>query len=354
MDETLYTLALTRLRGMSQNNVRRLYLEHGSARAVCERGLADGSAMKEALQRAETELIFCRDKGIRVLCLGAPDYPQRLKPCDDAPLALFYRGTADLNARHIISVVGTRHASEYGKNLCAAFCRELASLLPDALIVSGLAYGIDIHAHRAALENRLPTIGVLAHGLDRLYPSLHRATAREMLVHGGLLTEHMTLTNPDKGNFVRRNRIVAGMADATVVVESAEKGGALITARLAQDYNRDVFAFPGRIGDPYSAGCNRLIATNRAALLTSASTLVEAMSWQPKRQPEAVQRQLFPELSPEEAAICRTLEGNDGKQINQIVVESNLPIPQVSALLFDLELKGLVKSLAGGRYRLLA
>ncbi len=353
MTETLHTIALSNLRGVSASVARRLYEEHGSARAVFESGVLADKNWQESMRRAEVELEFCEKKSVRVLCRHDADYPLRLRQCDDAPLMLFYRGNADLNAQRIISVVGTRHVTEYGKDLCRKFCEDLPALLPDVLIISGLAYGVDIHAHRSALRNGLPTVAVLAHGLDRIYPSLHRDTAKEMLGQGGLLTEHMTQTNPDKGNFVRRNRIVAGMADATVVVESAAKGGALITARLAQDYNRDVFAFPGRVGDQYSEGCNRLIRFNGAGLITSALDFVEAMNWEKIKPKEPVQRELFPDLTPQEEIICRLLLGNDGKPINQIVVESNIPVGMVFSLLCGLELKGVVKQLVGGRYRLL-
>lgn len=189
-----------------------------------------------------------------------------MRECDDAPLALFYRGNADLNTLHIINMVGTRHATPYGQDICTRFLADLSALCPDTLIVSGLAYGIDIHAHRAALQNHFKTIGVLAHGLDRIYPAEHRKTAVSMLEQGGLLTEFTSGTNPDRQNFVKRNRIVAGMSDATVVIESAAKGGALITAELAESYHRDCFAFPGRCNDEYSIGCNNLIRKTRQCL----------------------------------------------------------------------------------------
>lgn len=189
-----------------------------------------------------------------------------MRECDDAPLALFYRGNADLNTLHIINIVGTRHATPYGQDICTRFLADLSALYPDTLIVSGLAYGIDIHAHRAALQNHFKTIGVLAHGLDRIYPAEHRKTAVSMLEQGGLLTEFTSGTNPDRQNFVKRNRIVAGMSDATVVIESAAKGGALITAELAESYHRDCFAFPGRCNDEYSIGCNNLIRKTRQCL----------------------------------------------------------------------------------------
>lgn len=189
-----------------------------------------------------------------------------MRECDDAPLALFYRGNADLNTLHIINIVGTRHATPYGQDICTRFLADLSVLCPNTLIVSGLAYGIDIHAHRAALQNHFKTIGVLAHGLDRIYPAEHRKTAISMLEQGGLLTEFTSGTNPDRQNFVKRNRIVAGMSDATVVIESAAKGGALITAELAESYHRDCFAFPGRCNDEYSIGCNNLIRKTKQCL----------------------------------------------------------------------------------------
>ena len=260
-----------------------------------------------------------------------------------------------MNTQRVISIVGTRHATKYGEDLCTSFMQDLANLCPNTLIVSGLAYGIDIHAHRNALEQGFPTIGVLAHGLDRIYPSAHRKTAIEMMDHGGLLTEFMSGTNPDRQNFVRRNRIVAGMSDATIVVESAAKGGALITAELAESYHRDCFAFPGRATDIYSAGCNELIKSNRASLILSAEDFVHAMSWNTtNRKPkEAIQQELFLNLNEEEQKIVDILqESIEGIQINTLVVKANIPIHRLSTLLFELEMKGVVKSLAGSVYKL--
>jgi DNA processing protein len=234
--------------------------------------------------------------------------------------------------------------------------QDLVNLCPDTLIISGLAYGIDIHAHRAALQQDFPTVGVLAHGLDRIYPSAHRKTAIEMMNHGGLLTEFMSGTNPDRQNFVKRNRIVAGMSDATIIVESAAKGGALITAELAESYHRDCFAFPGRTTDIYSAGCNELIKNNRASLILSAEDFVNAMGWSSthKKAKEAVQRELFLDLSEEEKNIINLLqETPEGIQINTLVVKANIPINRMSPLLFELEMKGVVRALAGGIYQLI-
>jgi DNA processing protein len=271
---------------------------------------------------------------------------------------LFYRGNARLDALRVISIVGTRHATAYGEDLCNSFVRDLKELCPDVLIVSGLAYGIDIHAHRAALQHGFPTVGVLAHGLDRIYPAAHRKTAIAMMDQGGLLTEFMSGTNPDRQNFVKRNRIVAGMSDATIIVESAAKGGALITAELAESYHRDCFAFPGKTTDIYSAGCNKLIRNNRAALLLSAEDFVETMGWSTstgKAAPKAIQRELFPDLNEEESKVVDILQQcSEGMQVNQLVVEADIPINRMSALLFELEMKGVVRALAGGVYRLLS
>ena len=253
-----------------------------------------------------------------------------------------------------VGIVGTRNATDYGKSLCQRFMQELSALIPDVLIVSGLAYGIDIHAHRDALTHGFDTVGVLAHGLDRIYPAVHRRTATEMLTQGGLLTEFMSGTNPDRQNFVKRNRIVAGISDATLVVESGPKGGSLITAEIAESYQRDCFAFPGRVGDTYSTGCNLLIQKNRAALIQSAEDMVKAMNWDHVPiSPQVVQRQLFPELTPEEEQVITHLQKHpDGIQINTLVVESNIAINRMTSLLFNLEMKGVVRALAGGVYKM--
>lgn len=368
-DEQLYSIALTRIPGLGLIGIHKLVDALGSATAVfrnrkdlCE--LVPGISPKqikaldcpEAFRRAEEELLFTETNRIRCLTLTDEDYPSRLRECDDAPLVLYYRGNADLNALKIINIVGTRHATAYGQDICIRFLEELAAMLPEVLVVSGLAYGIDIHAHRAALANHLNTIGVLAHGLDRIYPSAHRKTAIEMLKQGGLLTEFMSGTNPDRQNFVRRNRIVAGMSDATIVVESADKGGALITAGVAGSYHRDCFAFPGRINDEFSAGCNQLIKSNQAALILSAKDFVETMGWSEDKEKTSStprQRELFPDLSEEEEKVVGLLKSRpDGLQINTLVVDTNIPVNRMSALLFELEMKGVLRVLAGGIYRL--
>lgn len=367
--ERYYTMALTRLSGFSQQQALQLYRELGGGQAVYEHRhdigdvVADctprlAEALKDwddALKRAAAEMEFVTKHSIRVLTPNDEDYPARLRECDDAPLTLYYKGNADLNRQHIVGIVGTRRCTAYGQDLTRRFVSRLRELYPDTLIASGLAYGIDICAHRESLACGMDTVGVLAHGLDQIYPNHHRDTAAQMVGHGGLLTEYMSLTEPFANNFRQRNRIVAGMSDAIVVCESAYKGGALITARVAQDYGRDVFAFPGAVGAPYSEGCNQLIRDNKAGLITSADDFVESMGWQTvTRQSEAVERQLFPDLTADEQAIVSQLQQTNDLQLNILSVKTNIPIGQLTALLFQLEMKGVVRSMAGGSYHLLS
>lgn len=358
MEEALYLMALSHLGTMTRAEVFAALDAYGSATYIYTHKAEMPDAFRralapfdEALRRAEAELRFCEEQGIAVIPFTDPRYPRRLKEISDPPFTIFYKGTGILNAPRMISVVGTRRISEYGKSVCQRFIHDLHSLLPDAVIVSGLAYGVDIHSHRACLEKSLPTVAVLAHGLDRIYPTMHRDTAARMTECGGLLTEYYAGTNPDKGNFVRRNRIVAGLSDATVVVESAEKGGALITARLAFEANRAVFAFPGRISDPCSEGCHKIIRNNIASLITSARDLVDGMMWEARpEQGEAVQGELFPTLKPEQEAVCARLRGSDGKTVDQLKAETGLPLTDINFHLTELEMEGVVRRLAGNRF----
>lgn len=311
--------------------------------------------LDETMDEAKREFEFAAKHDIRCLSIDSTAYPAMLRGCTDAPLMLFYRGTADLNAPRSLSVVGTRRCTEYGKDICARLTRELADLCPDTLIVSGLAYGIDINAHRGALAAGLPTVAVLAHGLDRIYPSMHRRTAEEMLCNGGLLTEFPSGTNPDRQNFIRRNRIIAGMTTATVVVESAAKGGGLITASMASGYEHDVFAFPGRVSDEFSAGCNAMILSREAEIALSAESIAASLGWEtrkdgkrrPKREPE-----LFPELNADEQMVVDALRGGDDKQVNALALETGISIAKLMPMLFDMEMRGILRSLSGARYRL--
>ena len=370
--EIFYAMALTRLTNFNFQQALELYRTVGSAQMIYEHRNDIGDIVEdcsprliealkdwdEPMKRAESELKFMQEHQIRALTLNDDDYPQRLCECPDAPIVLYYRGNADLNQAKVINIVGTRQCTQYGQDLIRRFISGLREHCPEVLIVSGLAYGVDINAHRQALENGYPTVGVLAHGLDQIYPYRHRETAAQMLNHGGLLTEFMTQTNADKPNFVRRNRIVAGMSDACIVVESAAKGGGLITAEIAQSYDRAVFAFPGAVGMTYSEGCNNLIRDNGAALISNANDFVKAMGWQEeaRRQrvlSDGIERNLFPDLSPDETKIVSLLQQTNDLQLNILSVKSGIPIGQLTALLFQLEMKGVVKPLAGGMYHLL-
>ena len=370
--ELFYTMALTRLTNFNYQQALELYKMVGSAQLLYEHRNEIGDIIHDAsphlmtalqdwddaMKRADFEQKYMYEHGIRGLVLTDEDYPQRLLECPDAPLVLYYKGNADLNQAKIISIVGTRRVTTYGQDIVRRFVSHLKRYCPQLLIVSGLAYGVDINAHREALANGYPTVGVLAHGLDTIYPYHHRDTAAEMLNHGGLLTEFMTQTNADKPNFVRRNRIVAGMADSVILVESAAKGGGLITCEIAQSYNRAVFAFPGNVNAEFSKGCNNLIRDNGAGLISDAEDFIQAMGWQDEVQrqralADGIERSLFPELSAQEQQIVSLLQETNDLQLNILSVKTGIPIGQLTALLFQLEMKGVVKPLAGGMYHLL-
>ena len=370
--ESLYAMALTRISNFNFQTARELYQEVGSATDIYEhrnhiadilpncspRLLQAILNWDEPLRRAEAEMEFAQRHQIQVLTPLDEAYPARLQECVDAPLVLYYRGQADLNCRHVLAIVGTRHCTTYGQDLIRHLLRDLKTLCPDVLVVSGLAYGVDVQAHIQALANQMPTVGVLAHGLDQLYPPAHRSVAASMVEQGGLLTEFMSQTNADKLNFVKRNRIVAGMSDATLLVESARKGGGLITTGIACSYSRDVFAFPGPVGATYSEGCNKLIRNRGAELITCAADLVEAMGWDDCRALESarnkgIERQLFPNLTDEEQRVVDFLQKRGDQPANTIAIQGNIPIHLTNTLLFQLEMKGVVKPLAGGLYHLL-
>lgn len=304
----------------------------------------------KVMNRAAEEIKFIENHKIKPLFYLDKDYPQRLKHCDDGPILLYYKGNVDLNTAQILSVVGTRQASEHGRDICNEIISEFKGT--NTLIVSGLAYGIDICSHKSALTNGLNTIGVLGHGLDRIYPASNRKYAEKMVAQGGLLTEFTQGTKPDRQNFPMRNRIVAGMSDATLVVESKARGGSLITAFLAIDYNRDVFAIPGRPKDENSAGCNMLIKKNVAHLVNNANDIKELMNWDLKQDKPAAQRQLFVELSENEKMLITNMS-SDLISIDQLCITTSLPMSKTTSLLLSLEFKGVVKSLPGKMYKLI-
>ena len=370
--EIISAIALTRISYFSLAELLELFRRVGSAEEIVAHSqhirdlLPEASDrltqaftdIGQALRYAESELRTAESMGVRPLVMGDDDYPSRLLECADAPLVLYYQGSASLNQKRVVSIVGTRRCTPYGQDLVRRFMSELRSLCPQVLVVSGLAYGIDICAHREALAQGYDTVGVVAHGLDDLYPPSHRLTADQMLKQGGLLTEFPTGTRPDRLNFVRRNRIVAGLSDATLLVESAIRGGGLITTRIANDYGRDVFAFPGAVGAPYSEGCNDLIRRQGAGLITSAKHFVEAMGWQndaqlSEAQAQGIERQLFPELTADEQRVVAVLQRKNDLQINILSVKSGIAVGPLTALLFSLEMKGVVRTMAGGTYHLL-
>ena len=370
--EIISAIALTRISYFSLAELLELFRRVGSAQEIVAHSqhirdlLPEASDrltqaftdIGQALRYAESELRTAESMGVRPLVMGDDDYPSRLLECPDAPLVLYYQGSASLNQKRVVSIVGTRRCTPYGQDLVRRFMSELRSLCPQVLVVSGLAYGIDICAHREALAQGYDTVGVLAHGLDDLYPPSHRLTADSMLKQGGLLTEFPTGTRPDRLNFVRRNRIVAGLSDATLLVESAIHGGGLITTRIANDYGRDVFAFPGAVGAPYSEGCNDLIRQHGAGLIMSAKNFVEAMGWQndaqlSEAQAQGIERQLFPELTADEQRVVAVLQRKNDLQINILSVQSGIAVGPLTALLFSLEMKGVVRTMAGGTYHLL-
>ncbi|MDR3328758.1 MAG: DNA-processing protein DprA [Prevotellaceae bacterium] len=362
-EELLYQIALTLIPGVGSITAKKLIAYCGSARAALGSDklrlqkipsigqvTAQAISTSSVLRRAEEELAFVEQNGIRALFYLDKDYPTRLRSCDDGPLVLYVKGATDLNPAKVLSIVGTRNATPYGKQQCESLLHEVAGQGYNPLVVSGLAFGIDVCAHRAALKNGLPTVAVLGHGLDTLYPQQHASVAHEMLQHGGaLLSEFTSKCKIDPANFVQRNRIVAGMADATIVVESAAKGGSLTTAGMAFEYSREVMAIPGRVGDKASEGCLQLIKSNKASLIEGATDVACTLSWDVKRKPAAVQLPIFPEnLSEAEQQLLTFLSASAEAQSVDVICRSvGLSMSQASSALLNMEFSGLVKALPG-------
>lgn len=364
-NDLLYQIALTLVPNIGNVHAKSLVNIYGDAQSVFKAkkkdlenidgiGTVRAASIKafDNFQSSEEEIVFIEKYKITPLFITDKNYPQRLLNCYDCPTILFYRGNADLNTSKIISIVGTRNNSDYGKHICEKLAEDLAG--ENVLIISGLAFGIDTIAHKAALKNSLPTVGVLAHGLDRIYPSQNKNLAKQMVEQGGLLTEFLSLTNPDKQNFPKRNRIVAGISDAVIVIETGKKGGSLITAELGNNYNKDVFAIPGRIGDSKSEGCNYLIKNNKAALINSADDLLEMMNWKPiEKKAIKKQRELFIELSPDEKTIVDILNQQENIHIDDLYFKSGLSSSAVAAALLMLEMQGIVASIPGKIYKMI-
>lgn len=384
-EELKYTIALISIKGIGSMKARYLIEALGSAKAVLEtdaKTLLNAGSVGELvlnsrgakifgpqgnlgiIENAEREMRFISDHSIKVMRYGEEDYPSRLTECADAPTLLFYLGNADLNSKHIVSIIGTRSCTQYGRDNVNKFVEDLRREVPDALIISGLAIGIDIAGHRAALEHKLKTVGVVAHGLDRVYPTSHREIAREMITNGGgMLTEYISGTEPVAGNFLARNRIIAGLSDAVLVAESREKGGSLATANLAFEYSRDVFAFPGRIGDDRSKGCNNLIRRNKAALITCAHDMIELLGWNERPKPIELtidfDNPAYNEGNTSDSAldasarrILSALQQYGDMKSSQISDRTGEELQKVTEKLFDLEMADLIRSMPGGVYRL--
>jgi DNA processing protein len=359
-NELFYTLALLKVEGIGDVVAKKLIKHCGSAAAVFQTSkksliaiegigeyLYKNLQQKKIFNCAENELRFIEHESISYTTFEENSYPERLKHCADGPIILFQSGTIDLQNRKIINIVGTRQITSYGIDFTKKLISDLAPLNP--VIVSGFAYGVDILAHQAAIQNGLQTVGVLAHGLNQIYPKSHKKYVSQMEQNGGFMTEFWSTSNPERENFIKRNRIVAGMCEATIVIESAEKGGSLITASIANDYNRDVFAVPGRVSDKFSQGCNNLIKTQRAHLLNSAADLIYILNWDidSNKERKPLQKQLFVSLTEEEQKIYDYLVNKENELMDIIALDCNFPIFKISSLLLNMELKGVIRPMPG-------
>lgn len=364
----LYQIALTKIKGIGPRTARNLLDAYGSAENIFRASkkellqiptigkvTVDAIHAAQPMEEAARELDFVEKHRIELLSISDAAYPKRLLHCEDAPILLYYKGQANLNPTKCISIVGTRNATPYGKQLCDELIADLKEEQMDVQVVSGLAYGIDVQAHRQALHLHLPTIGVLGHGLDTIYPAAHREVAAQMLAEGGLLTEFPSGTIPDRKNFPARNRIIAGMADVTIVVEAAHKGGALITAEMANGYHRDVCAFPGRIDQVYSEGCNYLIKTNRAHLIRHAQDLLYLMGWESeKKAGQTRQLELIPPtLTKDQQRVYDYLLGKEQAAIDDIMLHLEWPSSKLAMVLLELEMNNVLLALPGKCYKLI-
>lgn len=367
-DGLVYKIAFASLRGMNAVMAQELMARLGSEEEFFRASRSQLGAImgfrnrfmdpeyrNKILDEARREADFVRANSISALYYTDPGYPELLTHCDDAPLMLYALGNANLNPKYSIAVVGTRHATPYGLDFTDKLVKGLAERVNgEVTVLSGLAYGIDVAAHKAALRYGLPTIGVLAHGLNTIYPAAHRSVAADMVRNeGGLVTDYRSIDAVHKGNFLARNRIVAGMSHCLIVVESARKGGAMVTAKIASGYCRDVFALPGRTSDTYSQGCNRLITLCVAKLVQDVDDIINDMNWPVKasENESATQQTLFDALSPDQEAVVRYLGEHGEAQLNRLSVELDIPVGRLMSALIELEFQGAVMAYPGGTYR---
>ena len=361
-EQKLYEIALTLITYIGVVNGKKLVAYCGGAEAVfCENknalrqisgiheNIIKGIDSKEVMTRAEEEMMFIEKNGIKPLFYLDKDYPKRLQHCHDSPMMLYYKGNADLNAEKTVGIVGTRNITDYGRYVVEKLIEDLAT--DNVMIISGLAYGVDAAAHRAALKYDLATVGVLGHGMQTIYPAENRKLSTNMIEKGGILTEFVSGTQPDRENFPKRNRIVAGMVDCLVVIESALKGGAMITAEIANSYDREVFAMPGRVGDIYSEGCNQLIKTNKANLLVNAADIRYVMRWDVDTKVVAKQMRLFRDFSEDEKKVMDVFAENNVVHIDDIIIGTDLSPSKIASILLSLEFDGVLTALPGKRYQ---
>ena len=363
-NELRYTLALQRVPNLGDITAKKLINLVGSAEGIFKEkksnllkidgiGLYKLKELSEKIQldEADSEIQFIEKNAIDYCYFQENTYPEKLKNCIDGPILLFQRGNIDIHNKKIISIVGTRNITSYGKSFCRKLVEDLAPINP--VIVSGLAYGVDITAHRSALDNGLQTIACLAHGLNQVYPKPHKKYIEEIEKNGGLFTEFWSSDSFDRNNFLKRNRIIAGISQATIVIESAIKGGSLVTADIANSYNRDVFALPGRANDSQSQGCHNLIKTQQAHLFSSAADLIYMLNWDlEESKPKPIQTQLFQELTDEEKTIYDFLIGKDKELLDTISIACKLPTFKIASLLLNMEMKGIIRPLPGKLYQI--
>lgn len=362
-DELLYKIAITKIPKIGNVLAKQLISYCGGVEAVFKASkkallkipgigelLAQNIVNQQTFAAAEKEVEFIKRYDIQPFFYLDKAYPSRLKHHNDCPVLLYHKGNTELNTARTVAIIGTRKQTTRGKVICEELVEGLKDL--DVLVVSGLAYGVDVTAHKKCIELDIPTVGIMGHGLDRIYPAEHKSVTKQMVKNGGLLTEFTSGTKPEKGNFPMRNRVIAGLSDAIIIVETAEKGGSIITAHIANDYNKDVFAVPGRIGDKYSVGCNRLIKTHKAALLESIEDLIYIMRWDVTK-PKTAQRSLFVSLEPDEQTIVDLIRSQEDIEVDGIAFQTQFSTSQLSALLLTLELKGIIKSIPGKRFLVL-
>lgn len=364
-NKLIYQIALGNMPGIGDINAKKLISHYEDIEAIFKESyrklikipgigsrLAKSLTENRSMERAEKEMEFIQKYNIRTSFFLDDDYPGRLRECQDSPILIYYKGDIASNAKRILSIIGTRNITRRGKDICNSIISGLAEKYPDLVIVSGLAYGVDICAHRAALKNNIPTIGVMAHGFLTLYPSLHASTAKEMLLKGALVTDFLSDEPPDRNNFLKRNRIIAGMADATLVIESGTKGGAMVTADIAMSYNREVMAVPGYPGAKYSAGCNLLIKSNKASLVETENDIEYFLNWIPEKNQTKVKQMQITELNPLESKIIDCLKENNHISADHLGRLIKEPIQRLSPSLLSLEFAGIISSLPGNIYKL--